>query len=139
MHERPTDNDRRQTAQEVHSQSEAGDSEGMGFDGKRGGGLPALWDSSLDPVSLEEEIGTGGCGVSQRNPIQTESRGQRTAKGESEAQGHGDFTVPGADALEKKDELGLTGRKSGQAYTQEQRQRILDTVERLKSQRSFNY
>lgn len=29
----------------------------------------------------------------------------------------------------------MTGRKSGQAYTQEQRQRILDTVERLKSQR----
>jgi hypothetical protein len=87
------------------------------------------------PVSLEEEIGAGGGGVSQRGPSQTESRGQGTAKGESKAQGHGDFTVSGTNALEKKDELGLTGRKSGQAYTQEQRQRILDTVEKLKSQR----
>jgi transposase InsO family protein len=135
MHERPTDNGGRQTAQEVHSQTEAGDPEGMGFVRKWSGGLATPRDSSLDPVSLEEEIGTGSCGVSQRNPVQNESRGQGTAKGESEAQGHGDFTVPGANALEKKDELGLTGRKSGQAYTQEQRQRILDTVERLKSQR----
>ncbi|MGA8831382.1 MAG: hypothetical protein WB554_07240, partial [Desulfomonilaceae bacterium] len=135
MHERPTDNGGRQTAQEVHSQSEAGDPEGMGFVRKWSGGLATPRDSSLDPVSLEEEIGTGSCGVSQRNPVQTESRGQGTAKGESEAQGHSDFTISGTDALEKKDELGLTGRKSGQAYTQEQRQRILDTVERLKSQR----
>lgn len=135
MHERPTDNGGRQTAQEVHSQSEAGDPEGMGFVRKWSGGLSTPRHSSLDPLSLEEEIGTGSCGVSQRNPVQAESRGQGTAKGESEAQGHGDFTVPGTNALEKKDELGLTGRKSGQAYTQEQRQRILDTVERLKSQR----
>ena len=135
MHERPTDNGGRQTAQEVHSQSEAGDPEGMGCLRKWSGGFATPWDSSLDPVSLEEETGTGSCGVSKGNPVQTESRGQGTAKGESEAQGHSDLIVSGTDALEKKDELGLTGRTSGQAYTQEQRQRILDTVESLKSQR----
>ncbi len=76
MHERPTDNGGKQTAQEVHSQSEAGDLEGMGCVRKCSGGLATPRYSSLDPVSLEEEIGTGSCGVSQRNPVQTESRGQ---------------------------------------------------------------
>ena len=135
MHERPTDNSGRQTAQEVHSQSEAGDSEGMGCLRKRSGGFPTLWDSSANPVSLEEEIGTGSCGVSQGNSIQTEPTSQRAAKRESKPQGHGNSVISRANALEKKDELGLTGRKSGQAYTQEQRQRILDTVKKLKSQR----
>ena len=37
--------------------------------------------------------------------------------------------VPG-----KKDELGLTGRKAGQAYSTEQRERILGTVQVLKSE-----
>ena len=122
MHERPTNNGGRQAAQEVHSQPEAG-------------GLATPWDSSLDPVSLEEEIGAGGGGVSQRGPSQTKPANKGAGKRESEAQGHRDFAVSRPDALEKKDELGLTGRKSGQAYTQEQRQRILDTVEKLKSQR----
>ncbi len=134
MHERPTDNGGRQTAQEVHSQSEAGDPEGMGCLRKWSGGFATPWDSSLDSVSLEEATGARGSGVSQGNSIQTEPTSQRAAKGESKAQGHGDLTVSGTDALEKKDELGLTGRKPGQAYTQEQRQRILDTVERLKSE-----
>ncbi len=138
MHERPTDNGGRQTAQEVHSQPEAGDPEGMGCLRKWSGGFATPWDSSLDPVSLEEETGTGSCGVSKGNPVQTESGGQGIAKGESEAQGHSDFIVSGTDALEKKDELGLTGRKPGQAYTQEQRQRILNTVERLKSHPTAN-
>ena len=80
MHERPTDNGGRQTAKEVHSQSKAGDSEGMGFYRKRGGGVPALWDSSFNPVSLEEEIGAGGGGVSQGEPIQTEPSGKGTGK-----------------------------------------------------------
>ncbi len=133
MHERPTNNGGRQAAQEVHSQSEAGDPEGMGFLRKWSGGLATPWDSSLDPVSLEETIGTGGGGVSQREPIQTEPAGKGTGKRESEAQRHRDFAVSRPDAVKKKDELGLTGRKAGQAYTQEQRQRILDTVERLKT------
>jgi transposase InsO family protein len=134
MHERPTDNDRRQTAKEVHSHSKAGDSERVGLYRKRGRGVPALWDSSLNPVSLEEATGAGGSGVSQGNSIQTEPTSQRAAERESKSQGHSNLTISGTDALEKKDELGLTGRKSGQAYTQEQRQRILDTVETLKSE-----
>lgn len=84
MHERPTDNDRRKAAQEVHSPSKAGHFEGMGFNGKRGGGIPALWDSSYDPLSLEEAIGAGGRGISQGNPSQTEPPSQRVAERESE-------------------------------------------------------
>ena len=133
MHERPTDNDRRQTAKEVHGQSKAGDSEGMGCHGQWSGSVPALWDSSVNPVSLEEATGARGSGVSQGNSIQAEPTSQRATERESKPQGHSDFTISGTDALEKKDELGLAGRTSGQAYTQEQRQRILDTVEALKS------
>ena len=72
MHERPTDNDRRQTAKEVHGQSKAGDSEGMGCHGQWSGSVPALWDSSVNPVSLEEATGARGSGVSQGNSIQAE-------------------------------------------------------------------
>ena len=131
MDERPTDNEGRGSAQEVYSPSEAGDLEGVAINGKRSGDFSALWDSSHDPVSMEETIGTGSCGVSQGNSVQAEPRGQRTAERESEAQGHRDLALSGADALEKKDELGLTGRKPGQSYSKEQRQRIIDTVKRL--------
>ena len=86
------------------------------------------------PVSLEEEIGAGGGGVSQRGPSQTKPVSKGAGKRESEAQGHRDFAVSRPDALEKKDELGLTGRKAGQAYSTEQRERILDTVQGLKSE-----
>jgi hypothetical protein len=80
MHERSTDNGGREGTQEVHSQSEAGDSEGMGCHWKWGGGLSTPWDSSPDPVSLEEEVGTGSCGIPEGNPVQTKSRGQGTPK-----------------------------------------------------------
>ena len=134
MNERPTDNAGRQAAEEVHSPAEAGDLERVGLDRKRGGGFPALWDSSHDPVSLEKKTGTGCGGVSQREPIQTKPASKGTGKRESEAQGHRDFAVSRPDALEKKDELGLTGRKAGQAYSTEQRERILGTVQGLKSE-----
>jgi hypothetical protein len=102
MHERPTDNGGRQTAQEVHIQLEAGDPEGMGFLRKWSGGFETPWDSSLDTASLEEATGARGGGVSKGNPIQTESGGQGTAKGESEAQGYSHLVVSGTDTLEKK-------------------------------------
>ena len=133
MHERPTDNDSSKAAQEVHRQSKAGDSERMGFNGKRGRGVPAQWDSSLNSVPLEEAIGTRGGGISQGNPNQTEPPSQRVAEGESEPQGYCDPAVTGTDALEKKDELGLTGRKPGQSYSEEQRQRIVDAVRETNS------
>jgi hypothetical protein len=59
MHERPTDNGRRQTAKEVHSQSKVGDSEGMGFYRKRGGGVPSLWDSSLTLYRWKKRLEQG--------------------------------------------------------------------------------
>lgn len=130
----PTDDDGREAAQEVHSSPEVRDLARMGINGQWSGCFTAPWDSSHDSVSLEETIGTGSGRVSQGDPVQTQPRGQGTRERESEAQRHRDIALSGADALEKKDELGLTGRKPGQSYSQEQRQRILDTVQRLTSQ-----
>ena len=74
MNERPTANGGRQTAQEVHCPSEAGDPEGMGFLRKWRGGLATPWDSYHDPVSLEEATGAGAAQVFQGNSIQTKPR-----------------------------------------------------------------
>ena len=134
MYGYPTENDGEKAVQEIYGSSEAGDFEGMGIDEERGGGFTTPRYSSDDPVSLEEAIGGGGCGVSHGDPIQSQPGGQGTAERESAAQGHGDAAFSGADVVEKKDELGLTGRQPGESYSQEQRQRIVDTVARLKSQ-----
>jgi transposase InsO family protein len=82
---------------------------------------------------LEEAIGAGGRGVSEGNAIQAEPTSQRVTERESKSQGHCDFAIAGTDAFEKKDELGLTGRKPGQSYSKEQRQRILDAVKETNS------
>jgi putative transposase len=130
----PTDDDGREAAQEVHSSAEVGDLAGVGINGQWSGCFTSSRDTSHDLVSLEKTIGTGSGRVSQGDPVQTEPRGQGTSEREPEAQRYRDVALSGADALEKKDELGLTGRKPGQSYSGEQRQRILDTVQRLKSQ-----
>jgi len=130
----PTDDDGREAAQEVHPSTEVGDLAGMGINGQWSGCITSLWDSSYDPVSLEETIGARGCGVSQGDQVQMQPGDQGTSERESEAQGHRDVALSGADALEKKDELGLTGRRPGRSYSQEQRQRILDAVQRLTTQ-----
>ena len=129
-----TDNERRRAAQEVHSSAEAGDFAGLAIYGQRGGCVTATWDSSHDLVSMEETVGPGSSRVSQREQGKGQPSDQGTSERESEAQRYGDMAHSGADALEKKDEPGLMGRMSDQSDSSEQRQRILDTVQRLKSQ-----
>ena len=98
------------------------------------GCFTATWDSSHDLVSMEETVGPGSSRVSQREQGKGQPSDQGTSERESEAQRYGDMAHSGADALEKKDEPGLMGRMSDQSDSSEQRQRILDTVQRLKSQ-----
>ncbi len=74
----PTDDDGREAAQEVHSSPEVGDLAGMGVNGKRSGCFTSSRDSSHDPVSMEETVGTRGRRVSQGDPIQTQPRGKGT-------------------------------------------------------------
>lgn len=132
MDERSTDTGRQEAAEEVHGATEVGDSQGMGGYGQRCRGGREAWDSSHDPIPLAAETGTGSSGVPQRGAAQSRPAGTGTGAGEREAEGGSGASGSGVDALEKKDELGLTGRRSGQRYTTEQKERIVKEVERLR-------
>jgi hypothetical protein len=54
-------------------------------------------------------------------------------RGESKAQGSVDHSDPRADAVKKKDELGLTNRRKGSTYSSVQRMRIIFEVEKFKA------
>ena len=121
MNERPTDNGGRQAAEEVHSPAEAGDlreweSTGNGVEVSRRYGIHPMtlyrWKKRLEQGAAEFLKGSR----SKPNPRvkELERENQNTER-------HGDFAVSGPDAVKKKDELGLTGRRAGQAYSQEQR------------------
>jgi len=56
----PTDDDGREAAQEVHSSPEVGDPARVGINGGRNGCFTSSRDSSHDPVSMEETVGTRG-------------------------------------------------------------------------------
>ena len=133
MHERPTKDHREKDPEQVHSVSETCDPEGMASQRKRSGTLGEIRDSSNDSLPLEKETGAGGSRISQRDKIQTRSTGQGPGEGESEAEGYCDSSIPGTDAVEKKDELGLNGRNPGQTYSEEQKHRIIKSVRELKS------
>lgn len=134
MDERSTDTGREEETKAVHSSAEAGDSQGMGSYGERGRGSAEARDSSHDPVSVEKAAGTGSGRVSQRDSLEGRSQDTRAGKRKCETQGGLGFPGPRVDALEKKDELGLTGRVSGQRYGREQKERIITEVEKLKGQ-----
>lgn len=133
MDERSTDTGREKEQEEIHSSTEAANLERMGSHGKWGGSSRETRDSSHDAVSLEEAAGNRGRGVPQRYSAEAKSPNAGVGTGESETQGHGNALVPGADGLEKKDELGLSGRLSGQRYSQEQRERIAQEVEQSRA------
>jgi putative transposase len=134
MDERSTDIGREKEQEEIHGSTEAANLERMGSHGKWGGGSREARDSSHDAISLEEAAGNRGCGIPQRDSAESGSPDTGVGEGESETQGHGDAVVAGADGLEKKDELGLSGRKSGQRYSQEQRERIVEKVEQSRAE-----
>jgi putative transposase len=134
MDERSTDIGREKEPEEIHGSAEAANLERMGSDGKRGGGSGEARDSSHDAVSLEEAVGNRGCGVPQGYSAEGRSSEAGAGERESEAQGHGDALVARADGLEKKDELGLSGRRAGQRYSQEQLEGIVQEVEKLRAE-----
>ena len=122
MDERSTDTGRGKAEEEVYAPAEAVDPEGMGSVGKRCRGSREARNSSHDPVSMEKAFGDRGCGVPQRDATSGRSPDAGIGAGESKAERHGDVALSGADGLEKKDELGLNGRVSGQRYSREQRE-----------------
>lgn len=134
MDERSAYAGRDEAAEKVHSQPETRDLEGMGSNGERGCRSRKARDSSYDALSVEEASGPGGCRVSQRESPQGRSSDTSARTGESEAEGHCDASFSGADELEKKDELGLIGREFGERYSQEQKEGIVQAVQRLKNE-----
>lgn len=134
MDERSTDTGREEEQKTVHPSTEAGDTEGMGSYGERRRGCAEVRDSSYDPVSMEKATGAGSGRVSQRDSLKGRSQDTRAGERKWETEGGLGASGTGIDALEKKDELGLTGRVSGQRYSREQKERIVSEVEKLKGQ-----
>lgn len=133
MDERSTDIGGEKKEEEVHGSAEAGDLKGVGSDRKRDGCGGEARDSSHDSVSLEEAAGNGSCGISQGDSSEDRSPDARVGAGESKTERHGNAVIPGTHGLEK-DELGLNERKFGQRYSQEQRERIVHEVKKLKTE-----
>jgi putative transposase len=132
MDGRSTDTGRAKAREEIYASAEAVDPEGMGSVGKWRRGSREARNSSHDPVSVEKAPGDRRCGVPQRDATSGGSPDAGIGAGESEAERHGDVALSGTDGIEKKDELGLNGRVSGQRYSREQRERIIREVEKLR-------
>lgn len=134
MDERSTYTGREEETKAIHSSAEAGDSQGMGSYGEWSAGSRETRDTSHDSVSLEKAAGTRSGRVSQGSSLQGRSSDTGAGERECETEGGLGASGSGVDALEKKDELGLTGRVSGQRYSREQKERIVSEVEKLKGQ-----
>lgn len=134
MDERSTDTGRQEEAQAVHPSTEVRDLERMGSYGEWSAGSRETRDTSHDSVSLEKASGTGSGRVSQGDSFKGRSQDTRAGKREREVEGSLGSSGPGINAFEKKDELGLTGRVSGQRYSREQKGRIITEVEKLNGQ-----
>ena len=133
MHEYPTDAGKEER-EKVHSPTEAGDSQRMGGNGKRDCGGGEVRDTCWNPVPVEEEAGGRGRRVSTGDPDQGRSSHSGLGERKSQAQGGPGSTGTGTDGLEKKDELGLAGRRGGEHYTESQKQGIIEVVERLREE-----
>ena len=108
MHEHTTCHPRSEQAQTVHPSIEALDSQGMGAYRKRDRSIGEASDSS--PNSLAMAQGAG-------------ARDQEVERGFGPADS-------GADAVKKRDELGLANHPKGATFTQEQRHRIVQEVQK---------
>jgi transposase len=131
MHERTTNPQRKRETKEIYPSTEAPSSQGMGRDRERHRGCPEVSNPSPNPLSLEESFGTGGSDFSERQEASRRSSGPKAGEGESEAERGLGSSDPRIDALKKRDELGLTNRLQGQSYSLEQRQRIIQEVQKL--------
>ncbi len=132
MDERSINSGREQEEEKVFTSAKTGDTQGMGSNRQRSRGSKETRNTSNDPISMEAEAAGRGGGISERDKDEGGSSNKGFGKGECKAQRGLGSSGPGVDTLEKKDELGLTGRQSGQRYSQEQKERIIGEVDRLK-------
>ncbi len=131
MHERTTNPPRNKDPQEIYPATEAPNSEGMGGLGQRHRSGPKTPNPSSNPLSLEEGSRAGSPSLPERQETASRSPGPTTGSREPEAEGGLGPSDPGADAFKKRDELGLTNRSKGTAYSSEQRERIIEEVDSL--------
>lgn len=133
MHERSTNFRKRSKEPQVHCPTEAENPEGMGADRKRGDRCRKAPDSPSYPVPMAKSPGTRCRNISERQTAGNQSATQRAGGGKPQAQRGPGSSNPGADAFKKKDELALSNRRKGAAYSRVQRARIVAEVARLKT------
>jgi putative transposase len=131
MYERTTNSPRKRETKEIYPPTEAPSSQGVGRDWKRHRGCPKVSDPSPNPLSLEESPGTRRSDLSGRQETSRRSSGSQVGKGESESERGLSSADPRVDAFKKRDELGLANRPKGCSYSPEQRQRIIEEVQKL--------
>jgi putative transposase len=131
MHERTTNPQRKRETKEIYAPTEAPSSQGMGRDRKRHRGCAEVPNPSPNSLSLEESLGTGRSDLSEWQEASCRSSGPKVGEGKSEAERGLGSSDPRIDAFKKRDELGLTNHSKGDSYGPEQRQRIIEEVQKL--------
>jgi putative transposase len=131
MHERTTNLYEPEKGKKTHPSAEASNPQGMGSHRQWGGGCPEVSSPSSNPLPLEKSPGTRSSSIPQRHEAQGRSPRSETGNGKPKAEGGSCASDPGIDAFKKRDELGLTNRPKGSTYSKEQRQRIIEEVQRL--------
>jgi len=134
MYERPTNYPGPEEGKKVHSQKEAGDSEGVGTKWKRYSGSRKISDSSSHSIPLEKGVRARSRDYPQGEKIQGRSPNKKVREREPIPQRGPCLSESGTDAFKKRDELGLSNRKKGQHFSQGQRERIMEEVLRLRNQ-----
>jgi transposase len=133
MYERSTNSNQQEKAETIHTPTKAADHKGMGTDRRRCDGSPKSSDSSQYPLSLAQTIRARCRDLSQRQASANRSAHPAIGRGESKAQRSVDHPNPRADAVKKKDELGLTNRQKGTIFSSVQQTRIIDEIEKFKA------
>jgi putative transposase len=131
MHERTINSPRKRETKEICPPTEAANSEGMGRDRKRHRGCPKVSNPSPNPLSLEESLGTGRSDLSGGKEASHRSSDPQAGEGESKPERGLGSADPRVHAFKKRDELGLANRSKGSSYSLEQRQRIIEEVQKL--------
>ena len=131
MHERTTNPERKRKTKEIYPPTEAPNSQGMGRDRKRHRGSAEVSNPCPNPLSMEESLGAGRSDFSERQEDQSRSPHQEAGEREPETEGSPGSADPRADAFKKRDELGLTNRPQGCSFSLEQRQRIIEEIQKL--------
>jgi putative transposase len=131
MYERTTNLHEPEKGKKIHPSAEASNPQGMGNHRQWGRGCAEVSSPSSIPVPLAKSPGARSSGIPQRQEAQSRSPRSETGERKRKTEGGSGASDPGTDALKKRDELGLTNRPRGSTYSKEQRQRIIEEVQRL--------